>query len=192
MKIKLLLTLACGLALSLSAVHADTLSLNTQVKLNFQCEVDPKSSPNNFNLKTSDLIRLIATDQSISLPANARLWINTNGQFLVLAPGNATVLAAVDTNLLSLTQYNDIYKAQTSVEPTKIRTTISGTKVVTLNYTGMTVAFSVSIYGKYNSTSETTGTNTTANIQYNATGFGPGGISGQSFIATGNFDVNTP
>ncbi|HTB83014.1 MAG TPA: hypothetical protein VK742_05110 [Candidatus Sulfotelmatobacter sp.] len=193
MKTKLLLTLVCGLALSLSAVRADSLPLNTEVKIKFQCVVDPKPNQNNFKFDTSDLLQIIATDQNISVPAGARLWISTNGQFLVVAPaGNETVLAAVDTNLLNLTVYNDIYTSKTSFEPTRTRINVSGTKVVTVNYTGSTVAFSVSVYGKYNSTSEIVGTNTTTTIKYTATGFGPGGISGKSFIATGDFDVNMP
>jgi len=193
MKIKSLLTLVCGLALSLSAVRADILPLNTEVKLTFNCAVDPKASPNNFKLEASGLVQLLATDQNISVPAGARLWLNTNGQFLIVAPaGNNTVLATVDTNLLDLIEYNDIYSSRVTGEQTKTKTDISGTKVVTVNYTGTTVAFSVSAYGKYNSTAETSGSNTTTTIKYNATAFGPGGISGQSFIATGTFDVLTP
>jgi hypothetical protein len=192
MKIKLLLTLACGLALSLSVVHADILPLNAEVKFNFECRVDPVLNPNNFRLQTADIIKLIAKDQNIALPTGSRLWYGTNGQFLVTAQNGTTVLVEVDTNLLNLTQYNDIYTARSTSEPGRARTVITGNKIVAVNYQGSTVAFTVNVYGNYNSVMLTRGTNTTLDIQYNSTGFGPGVISGQSFNAFGNFTVNSP
>ena len=102
------------------------------------------------------------------------------------------MLVEVDTNLLNLTQYNDIYAARSTSEPDRARTVITGNKIVAVNYQGSTVAFTVNVYGNYNSVMLTRGTNTTVDIQYNSTGFGPGAISGQSFNAFGNFTVNSP
>ena len=131
---------------------------------------------------------MIAQDQGLTLPPKAKLWLWGDNNFYILNQSNGFV-AAVDTNLLSVTVFDDIYRIKTSYVP-HYKSEINGTKLLTLHYNGASTSFTVNLYGQYYFYNEAIGTNAVLVRTYSGVGFGPGASDGQPLIVTGTFNAD--
>jgi len=176
---RLMAVMAVSCLVSLAA-RAQDMSIYGKLDVSLFCQVPtvtypgafPSAGTTNLYINTHSLLQLIASDQGITLPDHAALWL-ANNTFFILNQTNG-IVATVDTNLFqisygaSATKSKLIQKAKLYVETADEKTTVN------LSYQGNQISFNASFTGDYLFYNQANWANQNAFVSYAFSGNGSG------------------
>jgi hypothetical protein len=146
-----------------------------------------RATTTNLTINTKTLLALIAADQGLTLPKNAKLW-RVPGGFYIIGPDN-TIFTNVDSGLLNLTYVTNVINNNTFLTANRhYVSNVNSPTTAILTYNGLSVTFTLNLYGKYEFYNESDDNfiNTILSTSFSGEGFGSGTSGGQGMIITGS------